>query len=520
VSHTQLSTSNSHRTDASSWWIHSYKQQKFNLLREESEGYAKLVVELLGNMGPSHDILTAQSRETSQERTRRAISVNDKVKSLIGTAFLPFPFSFSHILTTNVDKLGNFDLDPTRTLDIFLDTFSDQLTEHYQFFLDFLAVSPWAPKSKRAGAGTVKVDSRDDKGKQKELPVEADLQGEEGSDTIAQILGFKFGYYQVSKLLPSALEYKLRSRACFTDCRCWTCTREPLFDSGDFDLAWIRQAFRSLESCRSMCLAQLHIYTKHVRSDLQLSPSDKDLTAIDGKYREEQAQLARSVGGANALAMAGALVDDETPASKSAAASTSTAPAASSSTASAPTVAPQDLPNQKVGLLKALLVVGDVTHAMFILAQWPILVQAFPEIADLLNRLLSVSIKPAYDSISISRKHSQWADEFKAERSRTIIDSKGDKKVLIPEIKRRITGDAFPDPKGEWTFFFPGWKERVPKAGDATEVLDMLEKTFLPLVTVFIARDHTLFTKICRLATQDLKVRSYIPYTSYSIPKL
>ena len=102
--------------------------------------------------------------------------------------------------------VGNFDLDPTRTLDIFLDTFSDQLTEHYQFFLDFLAVSPWAPKSKRAGAGAVKVDDGDVKGKQKELPVEADLQGEEGSDTIAQILGFKFGYYQVSKLLPSALE--------------------------------------------------------------------------------------------------------------------------------------------------------------------------------------------------------------------------------------------------------------------------------------------------------------------------
>ncbi|GAA5826823.1 hypothetical protein JCM5353_005408 [Sporobolomyces roseus] len=425
-----------------------YKQQKFNLLREESEGYAKLVVELLGNMGPSHDILTAQSRETSQERTRRAISVNDKVKSLI----------------------GNFDLDPTRTLDIFLDTFSDQLTEHYQFFLDFLAVSPWAPKSKRAGAGAVKVDDGDVKGKQKELPVEADLQGEEGSDTIAQILGFKFGYYQTVDAGP---------------------VPENLYLTAAI-LIW-------------------HGFVK--LSDLwnHLSPSDEDLTAIDGKYREEQAQLARSVGGANALAMAGALVDDETPASKSAAASASSAPAASSSTASAPTVAPQDLPNQKVGLLKALLVVGDVTHAMFILAQWPILVQAFPEIADLLNRLLSVSIKPAYDSISISRKHSQWADEFKAERSRTIIDSKGDKKVLIPEIKRRITGDAFPDPKGEWTFFFPGWKERVPKAGDATEVLDMLEKTFLPLVTVFIARDHTLFTKICRLATQDLKSDSTRP---------
>jgi len=169
---------------------HSYKQQKFNLLREESEGYAKLVVELLGNMGPSHDIMTAQSRETEQERTRRATSVNDKVKSLIGAFSSP---CLSLLLISHRSLLvGNFDLDPTRTLDIFLDTFSDQLTEHYQFFLDFLSVSPWSPKSKRAGIAKV-----DEKGKQKELPVEADLEGEEGSDTIAQILGFKFGYYQV-----------------------------------------------------------------------------------------------------------------------------------------------------------------------------------------------------------------------------------------------------------------------------------------------------------------------------------
>jgi len=28
------------------WYFYSYKQQKFNLLREESEGYAKLITEL------------------------------------------------------------------------------------------------------------------------------------------------------------------------------------------------------------------------------------------------------------------------------------------------------------------------------------------------------------------------------------------------------------------------------------------------------------------------------------------
>lgn len=62
----------------------SYKQQKFNLLREESEGYAKLVVELLSNMGPAHATADGRSQEGEKARLHRAESVNDKIKSLIG----------------------------------------------------------------------------------------------------------------------------------------------------------------------------------------------------------------------------------------------------------------------------------------------------------------------------------------------------------------------------------------------------------------------------------------------------
>ena len=66
----------------------SYKQQKFNLLREESEGYAKLIVELQSNMGPAHSTATARSIEADATRMQRAKDVNDKVKTLIGTSLL------------------------------------------------------------------------------------------------------------------------------------------------------------------------------------------------------------------------------------------------------------------------------------------------------------------------------------------------------------------------------------------------------------------------------------------------
>lgn len=52
----------------------SYKQQKFNLLREENEGYAKLIAEL--------------GQDLSGNITSELILEN--IKSLIGKAFLPW----------------------------------------------------------------------------------------------------------------------------------------------------------------------------------------------------------------------------------------------------------------------------------------------------------------------------------------------------------------------------------------------------------------------------------------------
>ncbi len=147
----------------------SYKQQKFNLLREESEGYAKLAVELATNMGPPHDPRTGKSVETVAQRTARAKRVNEAVQSII----------------------GNFDLDPDRTLDLVLDSFSSQLTQHWQFFIDLLQHSPWAPRF------SAETDSG--KGKAKEAGVPIGLEGDNGSRLLAQILGFKFAFYQTQE---------------------------------------------------------------------------------------------------------------------------------------------------------------------------------------------------------------------------------------------------------------------------------------------------------------------------------
>jgi THO complex subunit 2 len=76
----------------------SYKQQKFNLFREECEGYAKLITELnqdLSLVSPS--------------------SIIEVVKSII----------------------GYFNLDPNRVLDIILESFECQL-DQCDFFIELL----------------------------------------------------------------------------------------------------------------------------------------------------------------------------------------------------------------------------------------------------------------------------------------------------------------------------------------------------------------------------------------------
>lgn len=76
--------------------IYSYKQRKFNLLREESEGYAKLITEL--------------GQEINEEVTPEFML--EVIKSLIGC----------------------FNLDPNRVLDVILESFECR-PKHDEFFV-------------------------------------------------------------------------------------------------------------------------------------------------------------------------------------------------------------------------------------------------------------------------------------------------------------------------------------------------------------------------------------------------
>jgi THO complex subunit 2 len=172
----------------------SYKQNKFNLLREQSEGYSKLSVELTSSLGPAHSHADARPVESYASIEDRARQVWEKVISLI----------------------GYFDLDPNRALDIILDVLSVNVATHYTFFLALLSFSPWTGLYRRPAMSTASrmvvdpvTEGLGDKNLDEVLQItEANasdqstppLENDSGTESrvLAQVLGFKFSHYQVS----------------------------------------------------------------------------------------------------------------------------------------------------------------------------------------------------------------------------------------------------------------------------------------------------------------------------------
>lgn len=148
-------------------------------------------MELTSSLGPPHSPQTGRPTEPYAVIEDRARPVWEKVISLI----------------------GYFDLDPNRALDIILDVLSQHLATHYSFFLALLSFSPWSGSYRRplpdSEAMDTKADIPPDLYKSKSLDEVLSLAeanstsaataspNKGGSRVLAQVLGFKFSYYQV-----------------------------------------------------------------------------------------------------------------------------------------------------------------------------------------------------------------------------------------------------------------------------------------------------------------------------------
>jgi THO complex subunit 2 len=144
-----------------------YKQSKYNLLRESSEGFSGLIVLLT-----SGDALADDAREETEPMLKaRAKRVWSKVMGLI----------------------GYFNLSPPRVLDVILEIASCHVAIHWRFWLELIRCSPWGGAEKSL-KGKEKADGS---WVDQECSAVANALDWDGDRVLAQVLGAKFSFCQV-----------------------------------------------------------------------------------------------------------------------------------------------------------------------------------------------------------------------------------------------------------------------------------------------------------------------------------
>ncbi|KAK9377603.1 transcription factor/nuclear export subunit protein 2-domain-containing protein [Lipomyces chichibuensis] len=376
-----------------------YKQKRFNLLREESEGYAKLVVEVHSASYAPHSMSLVNST------TRNIISI-----------------------------IGYFDLDPNRALDIFLDVFAVNMVANCPFFLALLKSSPWWPRRTAIANSIEEVNVG-------------------GNALAASLLGFKLQSYVTAS--------------------------EPVPDNLIMLVAvLVKEGF--------ICLADIY---SHV------APSDADMLAEKDRWKKDLEQTAYMVT-ASALALAAPLADDTAPSNDR------------NRDKQQPEKEEQqekknDIPLQKAQLVSSLLAVGAIWPALFILSKFPFLAGAFPDVADVLNIIISHAITPFYESIRPFKpviNSSENVKRLPAEHARqlSLVTPKpaSTRRVLSP-LKRSERADT------AYRFFYDSWANginQVETVDDLVYYSDLLIK----YSGSFISRDSILFTKLCRIVNHFL----------------
>ncbi|KAG9026250.1 THO complex subunit 2 [Tulasnella sp. JGI-2019a] len=426
-----------------------YKQKKFNLLRETNEGYSKLIAEVQSLVGPAHAPLTGRSTESRQSLQKRAASTWETI----------------------VGFIGYFDLDPNRVLDIVLDVFGMHVTSYYSFFLELVRCSGWSRKRLDVVSGTsvdaMTVDTPmvDYSGLAfKEVLVVAE--GAAGGTTsvtdqetpiISDILGFKFAHYQHaegSSLAPNDLY----------------CMTALLIREGFIELA--------------------DIYD-------HLTPLDANMDAIKAKALEDADSKLKAPQKRNALADAKPLEMNYRDRAPEPAKGDKSDPKKKPG----PT-GPKDPPNQKLGLVKFLLSLGALRPAFTILAKFPWMVQAYPDVAGLVLRIMKVAIDPLADSILSKSPLLRFAASNGAARARfsgRLQTSTYRGKPVLMTIAPLPVDSA----TQHNVFFYPDWPTFVPRCTKLDDVVDVLQP-FIQLCGMQIHRDAEFVGRMCRMGKKAL----------------
>ena len=487
-----------------------YRQSNYNLLREESEGYSKLLTELFttsNNEPPSSEVV-----EDTFER----------VKAMIGA----------------------FDMDVGRVLDVTLDVFAAVLVKQYRFFVKLLRVSSWWPKEDTSR--TLEGSNRDSGLPNWALPgssgwVTTDEEraeimqanGQRDKDFWVRVneIGirafFEIGRKPVSEeekkqILPesnSLSEEEIETRKWIEE----TGTLPPKGSRVAAQLLGFKLRFYSSRArSKSDILPDNLIYLAALLikvgflslRDLypHLWRPDDSMDALKEeklKEKDERERAARPGGGVNALMMAGALSDDTLPIPRARETDTRATPGKEQETDKAKTEE-DELPepsDQKVLLLKSLLAIGALPESLFILSKFPWLMDVYPELPEFIHRILHHCLSKVYSSLrplpSVDGLREQQQipslDQSNVGKGQLRLTQAPPRRVLRwAQLDVEDTNDGT-----DYRFYWDDWADNVPICQSVDDVFALCS-SFLNLSGHKIGQDASLLSKLARIGKDSM----------------
>jgi len=243
-----------------------------------------------------------------------------------------------------------------------------------------------------------------------------------------------------------------------------------------------------------------------------LWPLDEDMPAVRETKRkelEDKERQNRGGGASNALAMAGALPDDTLPNNGRIREPLVKVDTAAKVVAEVEDKNKMNEPlDQKVLLLQCLLTIGAIPEALFILGRFPWLPEAYPEIIDLINRIINYSIKDVYD---LSRPTAAEADVDCSTIKFADLDQtnlpKGQVRLTQLPTKKQFRW-PFPDKSDtndnlSYRFYWDEWSDNIPVCQTVDDIFTLCS-TFLNISGVSIGKDASLLSKLARIGTTSL----------------
>ena len=504
-----------------------YRQSNYNLLREETEGYSKLLTELFTTS--SNELPTSEVVEETFER----------VKGMIGA----------------------FDLDVGRVLDVTLDVFAAVLVKQYRFFVKYLRTSSWWPqdnyfKSNPAGhilsplpkwalpgasGWALSDEEKDDVATAR---TERDKAFWQRTKNVGMGAYFEIGDRRADGSVLAAAAAKSRSQDSPQDDedRKWIEITNTLPPPGNqvaaqvlgFKLRFYSSTARDpndLLPVNLIYLAALLIKIGFISlRDLypHIWPADPAMEVVrEEKMKEkvEKESLNRPGGGAmNALMAAAPLPDDsvdgkikeaarlrELEVARRNAVKTDLTNERSTPAAQAEEK-PEDLPEpaeQKVQLLKSLLCIGALPEALYMLGRFPWLPDAFTELPEHIHRILHYSLNKVYEPLRPLKEQADLREQQKipdpdqagvAKGEVKLIDAPMRKTMRWAQLDKEDTNEAI-----DYKFYWDDWADNIPVCQTIDDVF-VLCATLLNYTGVKIGQDSSLLIKLARIGSHSLAV--------------